>query len=231
MSTELPYGRNFWMARHTETYDNRDGVVSGGASKTIITEEGKGKAISSQNILNQIDPPINRIVTSEMQRTKDTAKFLTDNDSLRHLPHSTHSGINERHYGEAEGMSDAKRANIKKSGKKIEGEEPKDAQAARTIGAIAENLREHDGVPLFVTHGGNIRRVLEHTLGENVAKREYVTNCTFYEFIAPKEKGEGWKVNVLEMDDNNKVKRHSFGETQSKVSRLVRDERQIGINL
>ncbi len=230
MSVELPHGRNFYMIRHAETEDNQNKVVSGKASETVLTDEGRRQAMEARQLLEKVEPPIDRIITSEMHRAIDTARLISDSDALRHVPHSKDSGINERNYGAAEGMSDKERDNIKKAGKKIEGEEPKDILSARTIGAIAEKLHGHNGVPLFVTHGGNIRRVLEHTLGENVAKREYVTNCTLYEFVAPQEKGEGWKVNVLELDDNKEIKRHNFGERTSKVSRLFsgRNEREIG---
>jgi broad specificity phosphatase PhoE len=218
------------MIRHAETEDNKNKVVSGSASTTILTEEGRRQAIDMQLLLTQMEPPINRVVTSEMHRTKDTAKLLCDCDSMRHLPHSQDKGINERNYGVAEGMSDKDREKLKAAnGGTIAGQESKDALRARTVYAIVKNLQK-DGVPLFVTHGGNIKRVLEHTLGKNTAERELVTNCTLYEFVAPQEKGEGWKVNVLELDDNKEIKRHNFGERTSKVSRLVsgRNEREIG---
>jgi uncharacterized phosphatase len=233
VSTELPYGRDFRMVRHAETEDNKNGVVSGKISKTTLTEEGKRQAVKAQEIIIKLDPPVSQIITSEMQRTIDTAKLLSDNDSLRHLLHSTHSGINERHYGKAEGMSDIERDKIKKSGGKIEGEEPKDIQRNRTIMAIAESLKRYDGAPLFVTHGGNIRRVLEATLGENVARREHATNCTIYEFISPKGKGERWKVNVLELDSNKDIYRRPFGEGKSQAGRLTtrRNEVHIGNTL
>jgi len=232
VSKELPYGRNFYMIRHAETEDNQNKVVSGKASETVLTDEGRRQAIEVRQLLTKIELPIDRIITSEMHRVVDTAKLISDSDALRHVPHIKDSGINERNYGAAEGMSDKERDKIKKSGKKIEGEEPKDILSTRTIKAIAKELRNYSGIPLFVTHGGNIRRVLENTLGDNVAKREYITNCTLYEFIAPKEKGEDWKVNVLELDDNKEIKRHNFGEKTSKVGRLVsvRNERQIGID-
>ncbi len=232
MSKQLPHGRRFYMIRHAETEDNKNKVVSGKASETVLTDEGRRQATEARQLLAKIEPPIDRIITSEMHRVLDTARLISDSDALRHVPHRKDSGINERNYGEAEGKSDKERDKIKKTDKKIEGEEPKDVLSARTIGAIAKELHNHNSVPLFVTHGGNIRRVLEHTLGENVAKREYVTNCTLYEFIAPKEKGEDWKVNVLELDDNKEIKRHNFGEKASKVNRLVgiRSERQVGID-
>lgn len=230
MSAELPLARNFYMIRHAETDDNKNKVVSGKVSKTVLTDKGGLQAIAVRELLEQVRPRISHIVTSEMHRTIDTAKIISDCDALCHIPRSKDSGINERNYGAAEGMSDKQRDAIKKAGKKIEGEEPKDVLRARTIGAIAKNLHNNKGTHLFVTHGGNIRRVLEHTLGEDVAKREYVTNCTLYEFVAPQEKGEGWKVNVLELDDNKEIKRHNFGERTSQVSRLVshRNEREIG---
>ncbi len=220
MSAELPLARNFYMIRHAETEDNKNKVVSGSASETVLTDEGRRQAIEAQQLITQIEPPINRVITSEMHRTKDTAKLLCDCDGMRHLPHSYDSGINERAYGAAEGMSDKKHDEIKKSGKLIEGKESREALRVRTIGAIAKNLRNHDGIPLFVTHGGNIKRVLEHILGENTAERERLTNCTLYEFVAPKEKGDSWKVSVLELNDNKEITSRPFGQKTSMVNRL-----------
>lgn len=225
MSTELPYGRDFYLARHAETDDNKNKVVS--TAQAMLTENGKAQAIKAQNILAQI-PSVNRIVTSQMPRAIETGGIL---NALRNLPSSKYNEINERDYGEAKGMPDEKRREIKVKCDEIAGEESKDAQRVRTIGAIVENLKMHDGIPLFVTHGGNIKRVMEHVLGENVANSEYVTNCTIYEFIAPKGKGEGWKVNVLGLDSNKDIIRRPFGE--SKIGRFAspRNERSIGMEL
>lgn len=220
MSAELPLARNFYMIRHAETEDNKNKVVSGSASETVLTDEGRRQAMETRQLLEKVEPPIDSIITSEKSRTVDTAKLISDSDALRHVPHSIDGGISERNYGAAEKMPDEERAKIKKSGKKIEGEESKESLRVRTVGAIAKSLCNHDGIPLFVSHGGNIKRVLEHILGENTAERERLTNCTLYEFVAPKEKGDGWKVNVLELDNNKEITRRHFGEKTSIVHRL-----------
>lgn len=214
MSNKLPPGRNFYVMRHAETEDNVNKVVSGSASVTMLTEEGRRQAIGMQQILVQLAPPVDRVVTSEMRRAIDTAELACDYGALRHLPHSRDRGLNERAYGVAEGMPDENREKIKIAGGVISGQESKEDLCIRTVGAIIRNLGD-GGIPLFITHGGNIRRVLEEVLGKDRVEKngEYITNCTLCEFLAPENLGGDWKVNILELSEHKEIKRRRFGKT------------------
>lgn len=204
----LPLGRNFYMMRHAQSEDNANKVVSGSGRATNLTEEGRRQAVEVRELLVQI--PINRVVTSEMQRSIDTAKLACD-----HLPCSQDSGLNERAYGAAEGMSDRQRQKLLTVSGGIAGEESKDDLRIRTIEVIAKDLGGRDGIPLFITHGGNIRRVLAEIFGGEDAikkKGDFAANCGLYEFIAAKIDGEKWEVNILTLGDNKEINRRAFGE-------------------
>lgn len=218
MSIELPLEKDFYMLRHAQTEDNVNKLVSGSGSSTKLTETGKKQALEVQELLCKLDPAtdpvIGRIVTSEMQRTKDTAALIRSCKTLEHLPVNVDSGLNERAYGKAEGMGDKQRNELKKSGAVIEGEESKEDVAKRTLQAIIRNLEGKSGVPLFISHGGNIKRVVENVLGVNFVDKtsEYITNCTLYEFLAARIKGQAGKVNVISLGENKKLHRRAFGD-------------------
>ncbi len=196
MSLTFPHGRNFYMLRHAETEDNKNKVVSGKGSDTMLTTEGRRQAQLMQPVLAGIMPAISYVVTSEMRRTIETAKLICDCSSLRDLPHFVESGINERAYGAAEGMADVERSRILNSGGVIEGEESKESLRMRTVLAIANHLEIRDGVPLFITHGGNIRRMLELASAKGTDK-EKIANCGLYEFITPGSENGRWQLKKM----------------------------------
>ncbi len=218
MSTELPLGKDFYMLRHAQTEDNVNKLVSGSASSTNLTEEGKKQALDVQHIICNLVPGtdlvINRVITSEMQRTKDTARLICGCKTLEHLNISSDSGLNERAYGAAEGMQDKERNELKKSGALIAGEESKESVSRRTLQAIVRNLEGRNGVPLFISHGGNIRRVIENILGVDFVDKtsEYIANCTLYEFLSAGIQGQAGKVNVISLGENKKIHRRVFGD-------------------
>ena len=218
MSIELPLGKDFYMLRHAQTEDNVNKLVSGSTSSTNLTEVGKKQALEMQELLCKLDPrtdpEIGRIITSEMQRTKDTASIICACKTLEKLPVSIDSGLNERAYGTAEGMGDKERNELKKSGAIIEGEESKEDVAKRSLQAVIRNLEGKSNVPLFISHGGNIRRVVEAVLGVDFVEKtsEYITNCTLYEFIAARISGQAGRVNVISLGENKKIHRRAFGD-------------------
>ena len=205
---KLPHGRTFYVMRHAETEDNVSKIVSGSQSLTNLTNNGREQALAMYFVVAKIKPLVDCVIISEMQRTKDTAKLCCPDQ-----PHIVDSRINERLYGMAEGMSNADREALKAVGIEISGQESKENLLARTVTSVAENLSKYQN-PLFITHGGNIRRLLEATIGkEKIAENdEYVTNCMLCEFIAPQKNDGGWVVNILTIGDNNEINRRVFGE-------------------
>lgn len=234
MREEFPVGRNFYMVRHGQTVDNVKNIVSGYASDTKLTELGKQQAIALQDVVSKLDPPVTKVITSEMSRTIKTAELICKASALRKLPITQDIGINERIYGEAEGMLEKDRMALKKKNGSIPGEELKEVLRVRTIRAVAETLKDKKAVPLFVTHGGNIRRIIENTLGIDISFQS-IPNCSLFEFIAPKEKGDKWKVNVVGLGDNKQLTRQPFAEIKpiARAMRSIRSSapRELGKSL
>jgi broad specificity phosphatase PhoE len=229
---EFPPGKVFYVMRHAETVDNEKGQVSGSASVTTLTDKGKEQASSMQQVLSRLAPPVGRIVTSEMQRAKDTAELACNSGLLKNLPRNVDAGINERNYGDGEGMSDKERKAFMAGGGKINGEEDKQSQALRVTAAIKRNLGE-DGVPLFITHGGNMLRMMEVAFGGTKASAEAVrknvsrpANCSLYEFVTPGEKGGKWQLNEITLDQNQEIQRRPVNVDISKADTVTAEKRK-----
>ncbi|MEQ1789800.1 MAG: histidine phosphatase family protein [Rickettsiales bacterium] len=216
MSSDFLLGKTFYVMRHAETDDNLKKIASGSGREAQLTENGKGQAISAGDIVEKLENKITNVVTSAMQRTQETGKIVCDRDSLRHIPHSVDKGINERVYGAMEGFSEKRRREFKKVGGVVDGEESKENLRERTVGAIKQNL-EDGKTPLFVTHGGNVLRMVGEALGgerviDAIKKKGRVAgNCALYEFITPAKNGEKWQVNLLTLDKDKQVERSPVG--------------------
>ena len=205
----IPYSSHFYMVRHGQTEDNLNKVVSGAARETNLTEEGIRQAQALAPIIAKLDPAITCVITSEKKRTQDTADLACNTNVLRNLPRIIDARINERNYGAAEGMTDDARATLKATKTIIEGEESKKAVLARTLQAVAEYTKNGKS-PLFITHGGNMLRMLEETgaVAKHSKPASGVPNATVLEFIAPKNRVDKWQVNVIGINDNQKLTRN-----------------------
>lgn len=223
MSEDFPLGKKFYVMRHAKSVDNDDGVVSGGGRDPKLAMQGREEAIKVREILERINPPLNLVVTSELERTKDTGQISCDTDLLRHIPRIVDAGINETFQGKAEGMYENKLRELKNQGIKIAGIESKDDTRRRAIAAVKKNI-DGDKTTLFITHGGIVARLLGVALGgeeavdkmkkygDLIGRGHAVKNCGVYEFITPKEAGGKWEVNELTLDNNKQIKRDSVGE-------------------
>lgn len=113
------------------------------------------------------------------------------------------------------------------NGGKINGEEDKKSQALRVTAAIKYNLGE-EGVPLFITHGGNIMRMMEVALGvktqaDTEAFKKNISrpaNCSLYEFVTPSKKEGKWQVNEITLE-NQKIQRKSVNMDLSKADMVM----------
>lgn len=221
MSDSLPL-KKFYVLRHAETVDNKSDVVSGAVSQTGLTKEGVAQAESTRELLVKLENPITRVVTSEMQRTKDTADITCDNK----LPRSVNIGFNERVAGDAEGRSKQEVDAIKATNNgEVPNQEKKDCFRNRVVSAVGNELKK-DGIPLFITHGGGGLRILENVLQVDEAKQfGRFPNCVLHEFVPPTREGEKWKVNVLTLNENKEIKRRPFGAVASVVDKVAGGEK------
>ena len=142
----------FYIMRHGQSADNAANVISGGGRDPDLTELGREQAIAARDHFLKLSPAPTRIIVSTLKRTHQTAELV-----VGHRDFIIEAGLNERHLGDLDGkISEAEQ----KLMQPLPGEESSAAQFFRVIEAINRHLSE-DTVPLFVCHGGTVRRVME----------------------------------------------------------------------
>ena len=87
---------NLYVVRHGETIWNVEKRVQG-VTDIPLTEKGKKEAEELQDLISTLN--IDVVVSSPLERAKDTAKILTNNS----LPINTDDRIKERDWGMNEG--------------------------------------------------------------------------------------------------------------------------------
>lgn len=162
--------------RHGQSEDNASSLISGAGSDPDLTGLGREQALLARDFYLTLDPVPTRIVVSGLKRTHQTAHIVTG-----HTDFIIEAGLNERHLGELDGkITEAEQ----KARKVLPGEETGEAHRARVIAAINAHL-SCDEVPLFVCHGGTIRRILEIT---RIQETTGVANAKIYKLV-PEETG------------------------------------------
>lgn len=158
----------FYVMRHGQSEDNARGLISGAGSDPNLTELGQEQARLARNIFLKLFPAPTRIVVSTLKRTHQTAQLV-----VGHTDFIIEPGLNERHLGELDGrVSEAEQ----KARKILPGEELSVAHRARVISAINTHLSGND-IPLFVCHGGTVRRIIEVTDVSGIA---HIGNAEIY---------------------------------------------------
>ena len=229
MQNGIPYGSHFYCCRHGQTTDNVEEVASGSGRNPDLTELGENQARNLLPVLSKLDPKISYIITSELKRTIDTAHLASYSLDLQQYKDA---GINERFHGQGEGTPEEEYQARSNRGEYFPDAERQEHHQARVLKALADNLKhnmqEHeiDGkIPLFVSHAGTMRRILDMAcadIPDFKQKDDYkkLPNSTVYEFIAPKNELDKWKINVIGLDEQEQIKRKPFGSSQSVVDNL-----------
>lgn len=144
----------FFIMRHGQSTDNATGLISGAGSDPHLTAQGRLQAEEAREIYKTLSPLPDRIIVSGLVRTHQTAHLV-----VGHTDFVIEPGLNERHLGELDGkISESEQ----KARKTLPGEESATAHAIRVIMAVNRHLEDSD-LPLFICHGGTIRRILEET--------------------------------------------------------------------
>lgn len=169
----------FYVMRHGQTYDNAAGLISGGGRDPDLTDIGRKQALLAAQALSLASPPPTRVIVSGLKRTHQTALLTAP-----HIPYEIDARLNERHLGELDGLITEEEQKLRKV---LPAEESVDAQLARVVEALNTHL-EHDAVPLFVAHGGTVRRILEAT---DLKGKVEAHNAVIYGFAPDQEK---WRV-------------------------------------
>ena len=165
--------------RHGQSHDNARGLISGAGSDPDLTSFGEDQARLAAALFKALDPIPSHIVVSSLKRTHQTASLVTG-----HANFIIDADINERHLGEHDGLITELR---QKELKTLPGEESSIAHSIRVILAVNRHL-ESLPLPLFICHGGTIRRLLEET---DLTSAVTVGNAEIYK-LAPN--GSKWTI-------------------------------------
>lgn len=169
----------FYMMRHGQTTDNAARLISGGGRDPDLTDLGKQQTQQAAAIFAALSPAPSRIIITTLKRTHETALIVAGHDKFH-----KDGRLNERYLGELDGRiseEEQKRLHV------LPGEESAEEQSLRVLSALNHHLFECEA-PLFVVHGGTIRRVLE---AARLQDRIEVRNAVIYAF---RPSGDGWDI-------------------------------------
>lgn len=92
-----------YFIRHGETEANVNNVLAGSKTDTKLTENGiKGAKVAGDALKNV---PFSLVYTSELTRTKDTAKYILGENKNKVPNESVSQALNDIYVGELEGLS------------------------------------------------------------------------------------------------------------------------------
>ncbi|MBI1326341.1 MAG: hypothetical protein GC136_01715 [Alphaproteobacteria bacterium] len=174
--------KRFFLIRHGESEANLQGIASGHVD-TPLTAQGRLQAETARNILKCIaDKPI-YIVHSALSRARDTATIINTDMGL---PMHEIASLNERHFGDWQGLPWKDVRQWRDEGQTPQNGESRDDFYARAHAGTKAALAHRDGTALIVTHGGVFNALWEYLNMGKVSAH----NCALYE-ISPQ--GEtGW---------------------------------------
>ena len=160
------------LARHGETDWNRDGRFQGWADPPL-NETGRGQA---QALAIQLaDVPIDAVFSSDLRRAHETALIVAEPHGI---PVVVDQGLREIDVGSWSGLT---RSEIEERfpGAEHHDGETREEHLARVLAAVERIACAHRGDRiLIVSHGGSLRTLRRHALGDPVHPIE---NCSVYE--------------------------------------------------
>ena len=146
---------HLYLVRHGETDWNKQRRIQG-STDIPLNETGRAQAAATAELLAR--RPVDAVVASPLSRAFETGSVIAERLGLS-VP-ATYEGLQERSYGEAEGLTDDEVA-ARYPHDDIPGRESRSALLARatqTLGEIA--VRFDAGVVVVATHGAVIRSVV-----------------------------------------------------------------------
>ncbi|NBO46339.1 MAG: MSMEG_4193 family putative phosphomutase [Actinobacteria bacterium] len=164
------------LVRHGETHANRSGVLAGRLPGVTLTPRGQEQARAAG--LRIQDLPLTHIVTSPLERTRDTAKLMKGAAGSR-ISIRAHVGLIECDYGAWSGKKLSALAKnplwttVQNRPSHVtfpDGESMRD-MAQRAVAAVlsehsrAESLGGPNAVWVAVTHGDVIKAIVADALG------------------------------------------------------------------
>lgn len=167
------------LVRHGQTDWNRDGRIQG-RSDIPLNDTGREQARETGRALRGRD--FAGIYASPLSRALETAAIIAG--ELRMPEPTPVPGLEERSYGDAEGMTSPEvRAAFGEDRTRVPGWEDDGSLLSRVLAALARLGAHHAGEHvLVVAHGGVIGAVARHlTGGERPAKGEVILNGSVHD--------------------------------------------------
>jgi probable phosphoglycerate mutase len=159
------------LARHGETQWNLERRWQGWADPPL-NDTGRAQA---QALAEQLrDTPFDAVYTSDLRRAHETAEIVA---APHDVPVVADQGLREIDVGSFSGLTHTE-VMERFGGERTDGE-TREQHAARVLAAVERIARVHLGERiLLVTHGGTIRALHTHALGEPTHPIE---NCSVLE--------------------------------------------------
>jgi 2,3-bisphosphoglycerate-dependent phosphoglycerate mutase len=160
------------LARHGETDWNREGRFQGWADPPL-NDAGRAQARELAGRLH--DTPFDAVYSSDLRRAHETADIVA---APHDVPVVTDPGLREIDVGSWSGLTRAEIEERFPGAQHHDGESRED-HLARVLAAVERIARAHVGERiLIVSHGGSLRALRRHAIGEPVHPME---NCGVYE--------------------------------------------------
>lgn len=175
--------KKIYYVRHGESQANLDGLVAGSEHEAPLTDRGKSQAKQAGQDLR--DKDIELIVTSPMERTRDTATIIAKEIGYNPKEIVVQKLFTELGNGPYSGQPYAFRDKHVAEGKMLPGMETSEALHKRikmAIGWLKDLPQERIVV---VSHGGTgrmVRAIIEDFPPEDFLKVERMGNTAIYEF-------------------------------------------------
>jgi broad specificity phosphatase PhoE len=171
------------LARHGETDWNREGRFQGWADPPL---NAAGRAQARELAERLRETPFDAVYSSDLRRAHETAEIVA---APHDVPVITDPGLREIDVGSWSGLTRGEIDERFPGAEHHDGESRED-HLARVLAAAERIARAHVGERiLIVSHGGSLRALRRHAIGEPVHPME---NCGLYElhfrdeeFVAP----------------------------------------------
>ena len=168
----------FYLMRHAQSTDNEQGLISGAGSDPHLSALGRAQAEEARQVYLKLGTLPEKIIVSGLVRTHQTAHLV-----VGHTDFIIDPNLNERHLGDLDGkISEAEQI----TRKTLPGEESSADHRARVLKALNQHLTR-DTLPLFICHGGTVRRVMELT---GIRHEQRIGNAEIF-YLAPGT--SGWR--------------------------------------
>ncbi len=177
----------FALVRHGETDWNLHGRLQG-SSDIPLNATGRAQAREAAHRLGV--RPWDLLVSSPLSRASETADIIGETIGLERV--ATYPELSERHYGEAEGLTDWEAYHEWPHGW-YPGLEPRAEVAERGLRNIQRLAEEHpDKAIVVVSHGGVIRAILDVLLDRRRSPRILNAGVSTVSFET-----DGWRVHSI----------------------------------